>query len=319
MNFKLFLNKYTEFLERFFSQSKQNKVIGIDVGTSSIKAVEICRLRNFLELQRWALEPVENGDVKTALQRLCTRMSIKDQILVASVSGKGILIRYVDMFRMSLQEVRKSFKYEADKYFPFDLQSIYTDFYIADPQSKEKRMTMLLVAAKKEIVDERVKVFKEIGIDLAFVTTNSIAMANAFDNGFRSHDAAGANAILDIGASLSSLMILDKNGSPVFTRDMFMGSQDIAKEGIGNLVNEIQLSVDYLAMEKNIPVKELFLLGAGLFLKETEGALEKGLNIPVKIWNPLAGFRLGPEVASSQIGPFSSQLGVAIGLALTKI
>ena len=319
MNFKLFLKRYTEFLERLFSRSKRNIMVGIDITTSSVKAVEICGMKNVVEIRRWALVPIENGDTKAALKRLFTRMNIKDQIPVVSVSGKGTLVRYVDMLRMSLQEVKKSFKYEVDKYFPFDPQSIYTDCYIVNPKAKEKKMTVMLVAVKKEMVDERIKLFKEIGMELAYVTTNSVATANAFENALEIHDGIGAKAILDIGASESSLMILDKNGFPCFTRDIFIGIQDISKGAMDNLANEIQLSFDYCSTDKNVLVKELFLSGIGALSKGTAGLLEKDLHLPVKTWDPLAGLRLGVGVVSSQIEPFSSELGVAVGLALTKI
>jgi Tfp pilus assembly PilM family ATPase len=252
------------------------------------------------------------------LQRIFIRMNIKDQTPVASVSGKGISIRYVDMPRMSLLEVKKSFKYEVDKYFPFDPKSIYTDCYILNPKS-EGKMMLLVVAVKKELVDERIKLFKEIGVELSYVTTNSIATANAFENALKAQGNAQAKAILDIGVLVSSLMILDNDDSPCFTRDIFIGSQHFSNEAIENLVKEIQLSFDYLFTEKNIPVNELYLSGEEVLLKTIVGPVEKNLKIPVKIWNPLIGLHLGPEVVSSEIEPFSSQLGVAVGLALTKI
>ncbi len=339
------------FINRFFPKSRLTTVVGIDIGTSSVKAVEIARTNNSFEIYHWALEPIEGSDTKAALKRLFLHMNIKDQIPVTSVSGKGALIRYIDMPRMTPEELRKSFVYEIDKYFPFDPQSIYTDCYITDPQSKEKKMSVLVAAAKKELVDERIKLFKEAGMNLTYVTTDAIAMANAFEqlatNGTTS---TGAKAILDIGGAVSSLMVL-KDHAPCFTRDIFIGSQDMSKQitnilgvdlakaeeikrapgerlneiiqaceaPIDHLIAEVQLSLDYFMTEKNVPVAELFLVGGGSLLKGIEGVFEKNLNIPVKIWNPLVGLRLGGQVASSDIHSFSSQLGVAIGLALTQV
>jgi type IV pilus assembly protein PilM len=146
-------------------------------------------------------------------------------------------------------------------------------------------------------------------------------------------------------------MILDKNHSPSFTRDLFVGSQDISKQiatqlgvsfekanelklnpgerrneilkacepSIQSLVAEIQLSLEYFKTEKNSLVSELFLVGGGSLLQGIEESFEKSLNIPVKVWNPLAGIKLGALVSRSDIQNHSSQLGVAIGLALTKV
>ena len=352
MNWQLLFNNYFHLVNKFLPQSQQKPVIGFDIGTSSVKAVEIRTTQEgSFEIQRWALEPIEGLDTKAALKRLFSRMNIKDQVPVTSVSGKGTLIRYIDMPRLTIEELRKSIVYEIDKYFPFDPQTIYTDCYIIDPKDKEKKMSVLVVATKKELVDERIKLFKEVGLELTCVTTNSIATANAFERLVKVQDPAGARAILDIGGSVSNLMILDKNHSPRFTRDIFIGSQDISNQisnilgvnlakaeelkrspgdklneivqaseaSVENLIGEIHLSFDYFITEKNLPVDDLFLVGGGALFKGIEKTFEKSLNMPVKIWNPLTDLRLAPEVASSDINSFSSQLGVAIGLALTKV
>jgi type IV pilus assembly protein PilM len=350
MSFQLFLNNYLNFVSNLLPQSRKT-VVGFDIGTSSVKAVEMAYAKDSFEIQSWAVEPIEGGDAATALRRLYSRMNIKDQIPVASVSGKGTLIRYVDMPRLPIEELRKSFVYEIDKYFPFDPQTIYTDCYIIDGQSQEKKVSVLVVAAKKELVDERIKLFKEVGMDLTYVTTNSIAAANAFERLIKGQQAAGARAILDIGGSVSNLMILDKNNSPSFTRDIFIGSNDMTSQiantlgitiaqandlkrepgekfneivkacesSLDNLTGEIHLSLDYFMTERNASITELFLVGGGSLFKGIEGIFEKGLNIPVKIWDPLADLRLGAAVSASDIKTYSSQLGVAIGLALTKV
>ena len=351
MNLRSLLQQYLNFLNRVLPKSRQTLVVGFDIGTSSVKAVEIGYVDNSFEIKRWGLEPIEGADTKAALKRLFSRMNIKDQIPVASVSGKGTLMRYVDMPRMPIEELRKAFVYEIDKYFPFDPQTIYTDCYIINSPIKEKKMTVLVVAAKKELVDERIKLFKEAGMILAHVTTNSIATASVFEKLASQQVMTGASAVLDIGGSVSNLMIFDKNHSPCFTRDIFTGSQDMSKQiansmgvdvaqaeqiklspgdkandiiqaceaSIDNLIGEVHLSFDYFMTENNLNVSALFLVGGGSLLRGIEGIFEKNLNIPVKVWNPLSGVNLGPEVNASEVNKFSSQLGVALGLALTKI
>jgi type IV pilus assembly protein PilM len=352
MNLQGLLKNYLNFINNFLPKARPKTVVGFDIGTSSVKAVEIAYTKDSLEIQNWGLEAIDGGEAQGALKRLFNRMNIKDQIPVTSVSGKGTLIRYVDMPRMTIEELRKSFVYEIDKYFPFDPQTIYTDCYIIDPQSKEKKISVLVVAAKKDLVDERRKLFKDIGVDLMYVTTNAIATANAFERLVKGKEGTtGARAILDIGGSISNLMVLDQNNSPSFTRDIFFGSQDMTKQiantlgitieeanklkmapgerinevlqacesSIDNLTGEIHLSLDYFATEKNSHVAELFLVGGGSLFKGIEELFEKSLNIPVKVWNPLADLKLSPHVEASNIHAYSSQLGVAIGLALTKV
>ena len=351
MDFQSLFNQYLKFIYRILPKPQMPTVIGFDIGTSAVKAVEMKYSGQAFEVLSWAIEPIEGAGAADALKRLCSRMNIKDQLRVASVSGKGTLIRYVDMPRMPIDELRKAFVYEVDKYFPFDPQTIYIDCCILDAQSKEKKMPVVVVAAKKELVDERINFFKEAGIELNYVTTNAIATANAFERLIRNKDITEARAILDIGGSVSNLMILDRNNSPCFTRDIFVGSQEMSKQiannlgvdlakadelkrapgdradeiikaceaAIDNLTGEVHLSFDYFMTEKNSPVSDLYLVGGGSLFKGIEGIFEKSLNLPVKIWDPLTDLKLNPQVAVSEINSYSSHLGVAIGLALTKV
>ena len=173
-------------------------------------------------------------------------------------------------------------------------------------------------------------------------------IANAFNRLGPQVTASGkAKAVLDIGGSASCLMIF-KDSSPRFARDIFVGSQELTKKianalgvdeaqaeaikrqpgeklaqvieacdmPINNLISEIRLSMDYFMTEKNIQVDELFLGGGGSLLKGIEGVFEKNLGLPVKIWNPLANVRLNAPAASGDIQTYAAQFGVALGLGL---
>lgn len=333
-----------------FLKSEQSVVLGIDIGTSAVKGVILTSTPAGLELTSWAVERTEGGDVKAGLNRLLTRLKFTTQIPVTSVSGKGTLIRYMDMPRMPLEDLRKSFVYDLDKYFPFDPQSIYTDCFILDGEAKEKKMPVLVAAVKKELVDDRLKLFKEVGIDLSHITINSIATANAFERLGPTVPAQGqAKAILDIGGSVSTLLII-KDRSPRFTRDIFTGSQEMSKQianalgvdvakaeqlksdpgtqaaevaeacaaALNHLVSEVRLSMDYFMTEKNIQIDEIFLMGGGSLFKGVEELFAKNLGMPAKIWDPVSRLRVNANGAG-EIKSYSAQLGVAVGLALSKI
>jgi type IV pilus assembly protein PilM len=348
MDYKKLFDQYILFVNRIIPKPIPPAVIGIDIGTSSIKAVELGQVAGGFEIRHWAIESLGGNDTKSVLKKIGDRLHLNNQLLVTSVFGKGTLIRYVDLPRMSLEDLRKSYVYELDKYFPFDPKSIYTDCSILDPDSKDKKMLVLLAAVKKEMVDERLKLFKEAGLELNRVTLNSIATANAFNRlGPKVIPSGKAKAVLDIGGSASCLMIF-KDSSPRFARDIFVGSQELTKKiantlgvdavqaemikrqpgdklaqvieacdmPINNLITEIRLSLDYFMTEKNIQVDELFLGGGGSLLKGIDGAFEKNLGLPVKIWNPLGSVRLNAPGLTENIQNYSSQFGVALGLGL---
>lgn len=348
MDYKNLFDQYLLWVNRLIPKPAAPPVIGIDIGSSSIKAVEVGQAAGGVEIRHWAVEPLVGNDTKSAFKKIGERLHFNGQILACAVSGKGTLIRYVDLPRMSLEDLRKSYIFELDKYFPFDPKTIYTDCSILDPEGKDKKMLVLIAAVKKEMVDERLKFFKEEGLELSRVTINSIAIANAFSRLGPQVIASGkAKAVLDIGQSTSCLMIY-KDSSLRFVRDIFVGSQELTKKianvlavdlqqaeaikrqpgdklaqvleacdmPLNNLISEIRLSVDYFMTEKNIQVDELFLAGGGSLLKGMEGVFEKNLGLTVKIWNPLVSARLNATEVSGDIQAYAAQFGVALGLGL---
>jgi len=343
MDYKKLFDQYLSLVNRLIPKSSAPEVIGIDIGTSSIKAVELAQAAGGFEIRHWAIEPLAGNDPQSALKKISERLNFNGQRLVCAVFGKGTLIRYVDLPRMPLEDLRKSYIFDLDKYFPFDPKSIYTDCCILDPKSKDKKMLVLLAAVKKEMVDERLKLFNDAGFELNRVTINSIAIANAFERLGPQVTASGqAKAVLDIGGSASCLMIF-KDSTPRFARDIFVGSQELTKKiantlgldetqaeaikrqpgeklaqvieacevPINNLITEIRLSMDYYVTEKNIQVDELFLAGGGSLFKDIEGVFNKNLGLPVKIWNPLERVRAGEDIQN-----YAAQFDVALGLGL---
>ena len=133
MDYKKLFDQYLLLVNRLIPKPSAPPVIGIDIGTSSIKAVELGHTAGGFEIRHWAIEPLAGNDTKSALKKIAERLHFNNQHLVSSVFGKGTLIRYVDLPRMPLEDLRKSYIFDLDKYFPFDPKSIYTDCSILDP------------------------------------------------------------------------------------------------------------------------------------------------------------------------------------------
>lgn len=351
MNVNNLFTNYINIVNRFISKQSYAPVLGIDIGTGTVKAVVISKVAGAIELNAWAIVPILNNDIKTAISDALGKVKYSHQTVVSAVSGKGTLIRFVDMPRMPVADLRKSIIFDLDKYFPFEPETIYFDCFVLDPKSKEKRMSVLVAAVKKEIVDERTKLFKELGADLSHITINSIGIANAFERlGPVKGAGAAATAVLDVGCTVSNIMVI-KDGSPCFTRDIFIGSQEMTKQignilgvspseaeklkqnpgareaevkeaceaSVSHLVSEIRLSLDYFITEKNIQIDEFYLLGGGALLKGIEGVFEKNLGIPVKQWDIVSGIKINSTQSQAEFCSCSAQLVIAIGLGLTQV
>ena len=151
------LEKYFTAVRHIIPLKKDEPCVGLDIGVDSCKAVEVARVENSLEILKWGIEPIAGADAQASVQKLFKRLGIQSKSPVTAVFGKGTIIRYIDMPRMPLSDLKKSFDIEADKYFPFSREQIYTDAYILDPKSKDKQMSVLVAAVKKDIINDRMK------------------------------------------------------------------------------------------------------------------------------------------------------------------
>ncbi len=227
------LESYFKFIKRNVVSQGDDIVLGLDMGPAVCRAVELRRRQDMFEVTRWATEPVDGVDEKVALNKLLDRIgaSARTKPCVVAVGGKGTLIRHIDMPRMTMADLRKAFAIESDKYFPFPKETVYSDCFILDPRGKDKRMSVLVAAVKKDVVDLRLKALKDCGLSPEALTVSSSAVANAFSvfppPTCTAADLDGkAVAVVDIGEAVTNLMIIS-GGAPRFTRDIFMGVADI--------------------------------------------------------------------------------------------
>jgi len=347
------LETYFSTIRRFLPSEQRASAVGLDIGTGECKLVELSKSKDTFDLINWAIEPIHNGDVKAAVKKVLGQLASPCKSLYTSVFGKGTLIRYIDVPRMTLEDLKSSFDIEADKYFPFAQDQIYTDCYILDVKEKEKTMSVMAAAAKRELVDRRIKLLAELGMPAEFIGLNPIALANVLnvlgigrkEDGKKEENSTVA--LLDMGESVSSLTIVaDK--LPRFTRDIFIGGRDFTKSisnalgisfqdaeqlkrdpgkrleevirtydaAVMNMTQELRLSIDYFATEKNREISELLLTGGASMLEGITEVFEKNLEVKVSRWNPVATLKMASGVSTEDIEKKSLKLGVALGLAL---
>jgi type IV pilus assembly protein PilM len=232
-------NKYFEAIKKLMPEPKPHSQVGIDIGVNSCKMVElISHGGTSHELVNWAIEPVVDGDKEKAINSLMDKLKAPCTSPSTAVSGKGTLIRYIDLARMTLTDLKKSFMIEADKYFPFPVDQIFTDCHIIDSKAKDNKMAVLVAAAKKELINDRIALLTRAGLQVSFIGLNAVAITNIFslhglnagkdDSSKEQKKEAEAVAILDMGAEVSNLTIL-VNDIPRFTRDIFISGNDFSR------------------------------------------------------------------------------------------
>lgn len=345
------LDQYFKIIKRFTPSKPEESAVGLDISAGECKLVELRRTEDGsgFELINWAIEPVHETNVSEVISKVLKKLKFPTERIYTSIFGKGTLIRYIDMPRMTLSDMKNSLAIEADKYFPFPQDQIYTDCYILDEQAKGSQVPVLVAAAKKELIDQRLKLLTDLGLKTDFIGINPIALVNVINMlGYKGDvDERGAVALLDMGESVSNLNILI-NKVPHFTRDIFIGGRDLTKRisnalgvsfeeaeklkrnpgadrdkvlgacesAVMNIVREVRLSFDYFSTERNKEVSGLLLTGGASMLNGIDSIFGNNLDVKINTWNPLDSLKIAADVPAENIKQQSLKLGVAIGLAL---
>ncbi|MBL0225573.1 MAG: type IV pilus assembly protein PilM [Geobacteraceae bacterium] len=251
-----------------FLFSKKKEVIGIDIGSSSVKLIQLKDLKGSYQLLNAgiiALPPeaivdntiMDSLTIVNAIKSLVTSLGVKAKDAACSISGNSVIIRKITLPMMPVEELEDQITWEAEQYIPFDINDVNMDFQILSPDSIDpSKMIVLLVASKRDIINDYVAVFNEAGMALSVVDVDSFAVQNAFEI---NHDVGSEDvvALINIGASVMNINVV-KDGISLFTRDVQVGgnlyTEEIQKQlGVSSYDAE---SMKLLASETNDP--ELF-------------------------------------------------------------
>lgn len=233
-----FLEKYFSTIKSILPEKSVEPSIGLDIGTTECKFIQIQKTAQTYEWMSLAIEPINKDDVVGAVKRGLHQLGAgHSKSVYTSLFGRGTLIRHINFPRMSLEDLKNSFAIEADKYFPFPQDQIYTDCCILDPQGKGKQMSVMAAAAKRDLVNGRLKLLRDLGLQVNGIVLNPVALANVvnvlgWENNFEASKSIKASesselvAIFDMGNSLSNLSLI-RDRQLCFTRDIYIGGKDL--------------------------------------------------------------------------------------------
>jgi len=236
-----------------FGRSKG--IVGLDIGSHAVKLVAMKPQRgdNPYQLTHFGVAElpsesivegavVRPGDVAQVIRDLLNNNKIKASRIATAVSGHAVIVRRVTMPRMDEDELRESIVWEAEEYIPFDVDDVNLDFAILDENDDANEMDVVLVAAKRDRIDEFIAVIEEAGRDPVVVDVDAFALQNAFELSYpeRQHEDV---ALLNMGASVINVAVLEE-GRPVFWRDITLG----VRQYVAALQREFML--DYFDAEE---------------------------------------------------------------------
>lgn len=347
-----------------FIFKKKKEVIGIDIGSSSVKLVQLKDNKGILHLLNVGLYPLppeaivdntlmDSSSIAEQVKNLVASLGIKIKDVACSISGNSVIIRKIVLPAMPQEELEDQISWEAEQYIPFDINDVNMDFQILSPDNNDpSKMNVLLVASKKDIINDYVAVFTEAGLQLSVVDVDSFAVQNAFE---ANHDYSSEDviALVNVGASIMNINVI-KDGLTLFTRDVQMGgnlySEEIQKQiGLSSkeaetakllvsetadepLLNvivkvnetisqEIRRSLDFYNSTANEErISRVFVSGGCSKVSNLIGTIAEKLSLPVERLNPFAKLSYNekdfdPEYLQ-EIGPF---MAVPVGLAIRRV
>jgi len=348
----------------------RKSVVGLDIGSHSVKAVEIAikgkdkgfDLRS-LGVARMPSEAIVQGAflnssaIVDAIQEAVQSGRIKGKEVAAAVAGHSVIVKKVSLPAMTREELEDQIQWEAEQYIPFDVNEVNLDFQILQTSESEGQMDVLLVAAKKDLIDDYCQVIAEAGLTPIAIDVAAFAVENAYEINYEV-EPEGVIALVNIGAQVVNINVV-QDGVPAFTRDITTGgnqyteeiqkalsisfdeaerlkiggdaseqSQDVVPQEVEHairsvtdtVVGEISRSLDFFtATAADRRIGKVLLCGGGSRVSGFLNTFAERTGFEVELMNPLGRMLPSKGFDTAFLDEIGPSLGVGIGLATRRI
>ena len=343
---------------------KKNKaVLGIDISSTSIKLIELIEQNGRMQVEAYASEPMpENavveqtindeeavgGAIKKALAR--ARTSVKRGAV--AVAGSAVITKVIQMNAgLSDDEMESQIRLEADQYIPYPLEEVAMDFETQGPvEGNDQLVDVLLAACRKETVELREDSIEIAGLESAVVDIEAFCVERAYQ--LLESQLEGGNidtvAIIDVGAVMTTLNVLNK-GNIIYTREQMFGGQQLTEEiqrryGISaqeaqkaklegglpddyeseilhpfreSVVQQVSRSLQFFYSSSQFnDVDYVILAGGTSSLEGLAQLVQEKIGTPAIVANPFVNMTLGSKVNAQILANDAPGLLVACGLAM---
>ncbi len=343
---------------------RKKQVVGCDVGSSAIKIVELKPLKNdefqlvhaaVAELSPEAIVDgaiMDSSLVVEALTRIISENGIKNTKFGGSLSGHSVIIKKIQLPSMTEAELAESIQWEAEQYIPFDINDVNLDYVVLETGGADT-MDVLLVAVKKDRINDYTSVIVQAGKEPVLVDVDVFAVQNAFESNYSSK--GETVALVNIGASVMNINVLH-DGNSVFWRDVAFGGnlyteaiqrefnlpRDDAErlklgEEVGqvspqqvesvlsaaseDLAAELQKTVDFFVATSSVDqLDRVMLSGGGALVANLESILQERFQVSVELLNPFRNIRYNESDFDPEwINTNAPAMAVAVGLAIRNV
>ncbi|MBN1433757.1 type IV pilus assembly protein PilM [Candidatus Fermentibacterales bacterium] len=346
-----------------FSFGKGGKsAVGLDIGSHSVKAVELIRSGKSLKLSRYGVQEllpgtVVDGEVVNREHLIATirdvlrSAGIKPKNVFSAVSGRSVIVRRIPMEKMSEEDARQAIHWEAEQHIPFRIDEVSLDFKIVNPEISPGQMEVLLVAAKREVVDLHRSLLQSAGVRPVAIELEQFALQRAFQNAYLPPEDLCVT-IINIGAEVTNMVVV-RGGLPSFNRDLAIGgnrfiealqrslgldyevaekvlrgelpegvSNDDVRSAIGYVIEELSTSIrrsfiSFQASGESNRIDKMYISGGCSLVPGLATILSEQHGLPVEPLQPFANLIVDDSVIpDDERATLGALLTVSAGLAL---
>lgn len=341
---------------------RKKTTIGLDIGSGLVKAAVIDHAGATPELTKVVITPLnenaivegevmDHAIVAEAIRQTLETIGGKKKEVVAAVGGRDVIVKKIQVERVKDAQAAELIRWEAEQHVPFDMESVELDHQVLDPDGDGLEMNVLLVAAKRELVEVKRHLLEDAGVTPRIMDVDAFALHNAFALNYP--DAMnGVVALLNIGNDITTLNVLD-DGVPILTRDLTVGTRKLREDlqrdhGLSpdeaeqlvrgydrtpaldevialrgeELAVGLERAMSFLAASSRHygQVRAAFACGGGARTPGLLPWLGERLRLPVQLANPLARLSVREGalefMATDEVAPL---LMLPVGLALRSI
>jgi type IV pilus assembly protein PilM len=346
--------------------SRAKSVVGLDIGSSAVKLAELKDKKGSFQLQKVAIEALspeaivdgsimDSSLVVDAIHRLNDQAKVKNPNFATSLSGHSVIIKKIQVPAMSQEELSESIQWEAEQYIPFDINDVRLDYVVlSDTPPGEGQMDVLLVAVKRDKVNDYMSVISQAGRTPALVDVDAFAVQNCYEVNY-DLDPLKVVALVNMGAAVTNINILSR-GQSVFWRDISFGGNQFTEalqreynlsfdqsealkrgqavdrysaaearpvlDGVsGEMASEIQKTFDFFtATSAEGPVDELVVAGGCSLTPNLLQILRERFGVTVELMDPFRRVQVRESDFDAEwLRGVAPMLAVAVGLAIRKV
>jgi type IV pilus assembly protein PilM len=342
--------------------------LGLDISTNSIKVAEVTIGKGEPVLSNLGIVHIPDGVIRDgevedgvtlaeSLKELWGITGIKEKAVTLGVANQRVIVRPIELPYMEKDELDSALRFQVQEFIPIPIEDAILDFDIIEEfmtAEEERMLTVLLVAAHKEMIQSFMEVLKAAGLGLAAIDLKAFAIPRSLiplavlQAGYEESEAV---CLINVGAGMTNITIL-KDNVPRFARFLLRGGDDfvrsivnrldmeweeadalrrgklvneeadkVLQQEIFNFVGEIRRSIDYyIAQTQERAFSKVILSGSGSVTVNLMQEMGKGLRLPLEIGKPFQNLQLGKlPFTAEELAEIEPSVAVSVGLALREV